>query len=64
MKKTGAQTHRTLVEAYDEHAPADITCRDPADNGLNELKPVILVLMTRKGQDGRKNSTIKNWKHY
>lgn len=60
-KKTAAESHRLLVELYDEHAPTKTQC---FESGFNALKVVIFTSNTTSILDSRKCLKINNQKRY
>ena len=60
MKKTAAESHRILVEVYDEHA----LMSERAKSGLHDLKVMILAWKTKNVLGSQKSLKIKNCKHY
>ena len=59
LKKSAAEAHRLLVEAYDDAALSERSCE-----WFKSLKTVKLTSKTKNVAEGRKCTKTRNWKHY
>ena len=60
LKKSAAEAHRLLVEAYGDAALSERNCRE----WFKSLRMVNLTSKTKNVAEGRKCTRTRNWKHY
>jgi len=60
LKKSAAEAHRLLVEAYGDVALSERS----VVSGFKSLRTVNLTSKTKNVAEGRKCTKTRNWKHY
>ena len=60
FKKSAAESHRLLQEAYDEHALSETTCRD----WFRQFKNGDFDIKDKEYPGQPKKFEVKPWRHY